>query len=357
MKPGNLFTLFASYIFNFSGLVYLHRARNTKARRVPILTYHSIAENNNRREAISCLDAAGMVVPRTLFQKQVEFVKRNFTVVGLDDLYAHFHQNKSLPEKPTVLTFDDGFKDNITHAYPVLKRLGCRATFFIIGNCLNGEKVWLHELYRILDAGEGKSFRVAIGGTALCDTGFLSFKEKMHVAVQLKKVLSRLNPKERWDILKGICDDNGIAEDAPGLSEMYMSVEDLKTLAEEGNLLGGHSVNHDRLTGLSDSRLNQEITDSKALIEMVQSRKFVPFAYPHGTGDSFNEKVKDVLRRNGFSCAVTTIEGLNDRRTDPYALRRIEIGRFERIQFKAHMNGTIGEAKLLLKKLAGNRKG
>ncbi|GAA0084155.1 hypothetical protein UT300007_05940 [Clostridium sp. CTA-7] len=91
--------------------------------RIPILMYHSIADtdpNNN------------LLVPISQFEGQVKWLKENgFTPMLLEGVVESFNTGK-VPEKPVAITFDDGYADNYTEAYRILKEHGMKATFFII---------------------------------------------------------------------------------------------------------------------------------------------------------------------------------------------------------------------------------
>lgn len=90
---------------------------------IPVLMYHSIAyeKGNDLR------------VPPEKFRQELQIIKDNgFTPITLDELYSHFNDEAALPQKPIVLTFDDGYKDNCENALPILKEFGFKATVFVI---------------------------------------------------------------------------------------------------------------------------------------------------------------------------------------------------------------------------------
>lgn len=92
--------------------------------RVPILLYHHIAP----------LGDGGATISAELFEKQIKALKNaGYTAVSFSDLIEFVERGKELPEKPVVITFDDGYLSNYEIAYPILKKYNMKATMFVIG--------------------------------------------------------------------------------------------------------------------------------------------------------------------------------------------------------------------------------
>jgi peptidoglycan/xylan/chitin deacetylase (PgdA/CDA1 family) len=108
---------------------------------VPILMYHYISA------APSTLDRIryGLSVPPDMFEAQLKLLRDNgFTTITLRDLYDYLAVGTPLPEKPIVLTFDDGYVDNYTNAFPLLQKYGMIGTFFVLtGPADKGDPVYL----------------------------------------------------------------------------------------------------------------------------------------------------------------------------------------------------------------------
>lgn len=95
---------------------------------IPILMYHHIGPPKN-----------WLYVDTVTFTSQMDYlVGKGYHTVTLPEIIAHLQAGQPLPEKPIALTFDDGYADMFTNAYPVLRDRGLKATFFIITQLVGG---------------------------------------------------------------------------------------------------------------------------------------------------------------------------------------------------------------------------
>ncbi|MGV8980481.1 polysaccharide deacetylase family protein [Clostridium sp.] len=102
--------------------------------KIPILMYHSIAYESGNTARL----------PKEKFKDQMKYLKDNkYTTLTVDELYSYMQTGKLVPSKPIVITFDDGYKDNYTNAYPILKEFGLKATVFIITGTIDSDKNYL----------------------------------------------------------------------------------------------------------------------------------------------------------------------------------------------------------------------
>ena len=96
---------------------------------IPILMYHSIDNNN-----------VFFTVKLEVFKKQMKYLKDNdYSVISLTELVRILESNNNLPDKTIVLTFDDGFGDNYSNVFPILKKHNFPATIFLITGLINKE--------------------------------------------------------------------------------------------------------------------------------------------------------------------------------------------------------------------------
>lgn len=93
---------------------------------VPILMYHSILRSTNTH--------GNYIISEAAFEKDLKFLKENgYTTIVMQDLIDFVEKGTPLPEKPVVLTFDDGYSNNFLYAFPLLEKYNSKAVLSIIG--------------------------------------------------------------------------------------------------------------------------------------------------------------------------------------------------------------------------------
>ncbi|EDU38069.1 polysaccharide deacetylase [Clostridium sporogenes ATCC 15579] len=98
---------------------------------IPVLMYHSIDYEKGNE----------LRLPKEQFKEQMKYLKDNgYTTLTLNELYNFLEKNKPIPGKSIVITLDDGYVDNYTNAYPILKELGLNATVFVVTSNIDKDK-------------------------------------------------------------------------------------------------------------------------------------------------------------------------------------------------------------------------
>lgn len=103
--------------------------------RVPVLMYHYVAQNPNPKD----IARNSLSVAPDKFEAQMDYLSKNgYTPISLDTLFAIFNKQATSPQKPVVLTFDDGYQDFATIAFPILRRFNFKAVEFIATGLIGG---------------------------------------------------------------------------------------------------------------------------------------------------------------------------------------------------------------------------
>ena len=102
--------------------------------RIPILMYHSISNDDPNNT---------LMIPINMFKEQIEWLNTNgFTAMTMDELLEAMETGR-VPKRPVVITFDDGYADNYTNAFPILKDNNMKGTFFIITNVVDKNSYYM----------------------------------------------------------------------------------------------------------------------------------------------------------------------------------------------------------------------
>ena len=103
-------------------------------RGICILTYHCIGYEKNNR----------LKIPQQQFKQQMKYIKDNgYSTITIEQLYKFIMQNKPIPKKSVIITFDDGYIDNYQYAYPILKEFNLKATVFVIAKTIDKSKDYM----------------------------------------------------------------------------------------------------------------------------------------------------------------------------------------------------------------------
>jgi peptidoglycan/xylan/chitin deacetylase (PgdA/CDA1 family) len=201
-------------------------------------------------------------VPVSLFDEQMALLRDlGYNVVGLEAVLAHYAGEKPLPPDAVLITFDDGYRDNLEHALPVLRRYGYPAVLFVPIGHLDGTLPLPHEE------------RLATRGL--------------------------VNPLLDWN--------------------------DLAELEKGGIRVESHGITHRPLADLELDEAAQEIVLAKLRLEDRLGHEVRAFAYVKGSEAHYKPVHLSLLRQAGYDIAFTSISGANYSTTDPLQLRRYNI--------------------------------
>lgn len=118
--------------------------------RLPILVYHIVRPSHPSDSAA----VRALAVTPDIFDAQMDYLKHaGYHVVRFGDLEAHFASSTPLPQKPIILSFDDGWSSQFTYAFPILEKYQYPATFFVFTNGIGSRGFLTWDNLRALEAG------------------------------------------------------------------------------------------------------------------------------------------------------------------------------------------------------------
>lgn len=250
------------------------------------------------------------------FDWMVSFISRNYKVMTFGEATARLRSGTLAPATACI-TFDDGYLDNATVAYPILKKYGVPATFFIATSFTGGGRMWNDDI--IESVRHTKTDTIDLERFGLGVHPAITTAERKQTIQNLLQSLKYRPHAERQKTAAEIATLSGLS-DQPSL---MMSREDIQMLANGGMEIGAHTHTHPILHSLPDTEAEYEIVRGKTELEALQDKPVTSFAYPNGnTRTDMRQVHLRMIEKAGFRAAATTDWGVATNDTNPYLIPR-----------------------------------
>lgn len=307
--------------------VIVDRALPRRRGVLTILTYHRVDEPSARPDLMPSLISA---TPDG-FARQMAMVARESDPVSLPDVLTALDDPRRLPRRAVLVTFDDGYRDFATNAWPALRAASVPATLFVATGFTGdpAARFWWDRLWAAVHGAPPSTLATPIGAVPVGPA------DARATVSRLRDWLKALDHDAVLHEVDRIVSELGRAqgkspEDAPDDSPTPPSVldwDELRALAAEGVTLAPHTRSHPLLDRIDLERAEAEISGSFDDLERETGAIAPPvrvLAYPSG---AHGESAVEAARRAGVTLAMTTQRGGNDlRRADRLRLRRINVG-------------------------------
>ena len=303
-------------------------------RKAAVLMYHRVAELDS--------DVWRLAVHPQHFEEHLQVLSRNWQVVPLADLASDLLHQK-LKRDCVAITFDDGYADNFLLARPLLEKYRLPATFFITtGNIGQQREFWWDELEHIIlsaamlpqhlsiqigqtvvtfDVGDEQQLTPALQRKHRVWKAFVQEPPTLRCVLYLRlwEALKQLPPQAQQQYLQQLKSWSGFSETIRPLYHS-MNEQQLRKLSQNHLFqLGAHTVTHPDLASLSAPEQQQEILESKMVLERLTGTEIKLLAYPYG---SCNDATETIAAGAGFRAAVTTAGCLIKPGSNRYRLGR-----------------------------------
>ncbi|HET9768749.1 MAG TPA: polysaccharide deacetylase family protein, partial [Thermoanaerobaculia bacterium] len=275
-----------------------------------ILAYHHVGGGTPDRWRVSA-DA---------FRAQMEELARERQPLSLQGLVEALADGE-VPEGAVVVTFDDGYLDTLTVAWPVLRELAIPATVFLTGEGLTvPQEPWWEVVDRVLVDGAPLPAELRLrelGGRTFATTE----AEGRHLAREaLREELAATTLERRQRLLAELVGWSGLTP-SPRDSHRLLTAAEARELATYADI-GCHTTHHLWLPRQTPAVQRQELQAGRTTLEQLLGRPVTTLAYPYGAVDA---ATLDLARAAGFAAALTVRPGAVHAGADPLLLPRYEI--------------------------------
>ncbi len=311
-----------------------HIARALTSKSIRVIMYHGIVSDD---EPIQCW----WQLKKSKFIRQIRYLKKHFNIISLNQACNLLYRKHSIPPKSIVITFDDGYRNYLTHALPILKNNNIPSTIYIpTGPVVKKEIIWADQLYLSLYEYDKNIIDLSEIGLGYWP---IDSKGKKQIAIDsIINLLKDLPANERRNKMIKIYDtiDTSLnGEEIARSPFVLLEPEEIKLLSKEDLItIGSHSVSHEPLTSLSFEAAVEEIHESKKYLEKITGMQIEHFCYPAGF---YNDQITWAIKKARYRSALLA-GGFQDKMKDMYHIPRIGIGDFESDAFfECQVNGVI----------------
>jgi peptidoglycan/xylan/chitin deacetylase (PgdA/CDA1 family) len=277
---------------------------------VTVLAYHRIVNADPLQE---------LCVSPDLFDLQVALLASAFRIISLEEAVMRLEKG-DLESHCVALTFDDGWRDNYVHAFPVLKKYAVPATIFVTSDAISSGRFSWYEFDDAILQTSAASIDLEPYG--LGRLPLRNARLRSAAVDRLHGILKDMEHSQRQEVAESVIRRYG----RPVGSRIMLNWEELREMMASGLVaVGGHTISHPILTRISAEEARREISGCKTIVEENLGRPVRFFAYPNGTPADINRQLADLVREAGYVAAFGMTAGPNYSLEERFSLRRTAI--------------------------------
>ncbi|WP_165795064.1 oligosaccharide flippase family protein [Solimicrobium silvestre] len=253
-----------------------HRFRNKE--RLTVAMFHRVLPHHDQRRPGADPE---WTMDTATFKKCLQFFQRHYHVISMDELAAALHDQKKLPPRSLLITFDDGWADTAEYAQPILDELGMASVVFVAGSVINqAAPFWQEAVYRLLATHPDGITQL---NAALIQSSIdvvLVGKERSSEA-EIRSVIQQLdthNPNNLRHLAT-------ILQDRANAPAAMLSLIQLHKLAKARHYIGSHGMTHQPLTKVASAESEVKLAQ-ETLSKHLNGLYIESMSFPHGAYDN-----------------------------------------------------------------------
>jgi len=279
--------------------------------------YHYVRDlKHSRYSEIKGLDI-------NLFKEQIAFLNKNYNVVRMEDVIAASSGDEILPPHAALLTFDDAYSDHFNNVYPVLKNLNIQGSFYAPVKAITEHRVLdVNKIHFILASTPHDKMNALLNEIRLL---LINYQEEYNLEsydfyyeklaksnrfdtadiIFIKRLLQVELPEELRKYMTNYLFEKIVdVEESTFSRELYMSLDQIKCMVNQGMHVGSHGYDHYWLGSLSKEKQEFEIEKSMDFIECIGGDiNNWTICYPYG---NYNQDTIDIIKSKGCKIGLTT---------------------------------------------------
>lgn len=264
-----------------------------------ILCFHRIVSSISKSNGI-------LEITEKRFIEIINYIKnQNFDFISIDQVKERLYQKNK--RKFVVITFDDGYLDNYTKAFPILNKMNIPFTIYITTSFPEKQAIlWWYIFEDIIEANDSLNYKI---DDLHFNYSCKSVEEKTSLFNLLRKQTLALNHDKLNLFVKDMCENYSVQYEQYS-EKLVMNWQNISEMAQNGLvIIGAHTVNHFPLKKLPIEIQQKEIFESQQIIQNNINQPVVHFSYPFGSKNEVGKETIEIIKKMGFETAVTTLSG------------------------------------------------
>jgi peptidoglycan/xylan/chitin deacetylase (PgdA/CDA1 family) len=280
------------------------------------VTFHNVSDTES-----SLTKGLGVTITRTNFEAALTFLTRHYTPVSLQEVLQD-PDGRRLPPRPVLVTFDDAYASVVEFAAPLCHRFGVPAVFFVNAGCLDNQQLALDNLVchvaNILGMDAINAVVRAVDGARRPD-----LRSVQQVFSHFLPAVSLQTRERLRDALVELAHMR--VEDLAAEPPLYLTSQQLRSLATFNFEIGNHTYTHVNCRSLSRKDFDGEINRNKAVLEENSGMPVRSFSVPYGSSADLDTALEDHLRRTGHEAIFLSESLANPPSGDRFRLDRVSV--------------------------------
>ena len=300
--------------------------------KVLVLYYHKVSNIQH--------DWNSLAVSVKEFEEQMQYVKEHYQIMRAEDDFGKKKGNI------VVITFDDGYEDNLINALPILEKYEIPATIFVTTGLVGSDReLWHDEIVSLIFMGRYYPDFFLTKSTICnfsCRTRTIDERVKLYYL--LRNMLLRLSNAERELILDDLRKWAGTGKKHRTTHKILTREQLCKLSNSKYITIGSHTINHPSLGLLEKEEQWKELVESKKMLEEWINQEISIFSYPFGNQIAYTNETIALCKAAGYARAMTTKPGIiENNQYSEYEIPRVVVQTHNMNQFKALLNEYFNE--------------
>lgn len=291
--------------------------------------YHYVADTE--KTEFPALKALGI----SDFETQLDWLQKHCDVITYDAFERRMHGEQSSSDKPAaLLTFDDGVMHQYANAFPILKKRGLSAVFFVCDATVTDTPAMLnvHRIHFLLAKLGAAAFTKAIGDALKHDWAVLQTFDRtglypydVQADSDIKRMLNYELPFDLADRVLRDVFEKELGDEATFAKTLYFSPAQMREMAEAGMTFGTHTSEHRVISRLTVEQQHDALCHGVGKIRAITGQTNVPFCYPYGHRSTYTDDTIRILEETGHSSAFVVLsEPVHFKSAKRYELPRFD---------------------------------